>query len=376
MKKICYFVNSDWYFHLHWLERAKKVQEQEYEVHVITHFVNEEIKADLINLGFICHHVGMNAQSFNPFNLLTSFYTSHKLIKKINPDILHCITIKPTLIGGLIAKKYNKAAVLSFVGLGRVFMDNYTLMAPLQKIILKLYKIICSNNKCILMFEHEHDRRRLTKLLNLDKNKTVVVDGAGINHNIYKYSQENTTEKPVVLFASRLLWNKGIGDLVAVKKKLAEKNIDFELKVAGIIVDNDSDAVPMSFINKWQRDGLITWLGQTQDVYSLIKECNIVALPSVYAEGIPRILLEACSVGRSCIAYNVGGCDSLIIDKVNGILIDKGDVKSLTDNIEYLLQAPEVRIKMGMQGRSRIEKKFTTEHISRITLAVYRSLLS
>lgn len=132
----------------------------------------------------------------------------------------------------------------------------------------------------------------------------------------------------------------------------------------------------MSFINKWQRDGLITWLGQTQDVYSLIKECNIVALPSVYAEGIPRILLEACSVGRSCIAYNVGGCDSLIIDKVNGILIDKGDVKSLTDNIEYLLQAPEVRIKMGMQGRSRIEKKFTTEHISRITLAVYRSLLS
>jgi len=376
MKKLCYFVNSDWYFNLHWLERAKKAQEQNYEIHVITHFADEKIKLHFTQLGFHCHNVNIDAQSFNPVNLLSSFYFSYKIISKISPDILHCITIKPCLIGGLISKVHRKSVILSFVGLGRVFMDSHSLMAPLQKIILQFYKIISSNKKCRLMFEHEDDRNKLVNLLNINMQQTVVVDGAGINHHVYHYSQEEIKEKPVVLFASRLLWNKGIGDLVEVKKRLEAKNIHFELQVAGIIIDNDSDAVPMSLIDEWERKGLITWLGQSKDVYSLIKNANVIALPSVYAEGIPRILLEACSVGRSCIAYNVGGCHSLIINNRNGLLVDKNNINDLTDKIEYLLQSPEVRIKMGLNGRARIEEKFTSEHISRTTLTVYESLLS
>ncbi|WP_275541862.1 glycosyltransferase, partial [Pantoea agglomerans] len=63
----------------------------------------------------------MSEQSLNPVIIIRDIIRSLHIIKKINPDILHCITIKPCLIGGFYAKIFNKNLVVSFVGLGRVF---------------------------------------------------------------------------------------------------------------------------------------------------------------------------------------------------------------------------------------------------------------
>lgn len=84
-------------------------------------------------------------------------------------------------------------------------------------------------------------------------------------------------------------------------------------------------------IQQWHKEGLINWLGHSSNVCDLIEESNIVALPSIYSEGVPRILLEASSVGRACIAYDVGGCDSLIINNDNGIIVKSNSPQELAD---------------------------------------------
>ncbi|CAI1662809.1 glycosyltransferase family 4 protein [Serratia fonticola] len=376
MKKICYFINSDWYFELHWVERAVAAKAAGYEIHVVSHFVSPDILKKLTEKGFICHNSSISELSISPFHFVASLFNVWRLLKKIDPDVLHCITIKPCLMGGFFARFYNKPIILGFVGLGRVFMENKLSMNIIRFFTLRSYKHIFQNKKCLLAFEHEHDRDRLIELTEVSKNQTVVIDGAGINPEIYHYSLEVNREKPIVLFASRLLWSKGLGDLVEVKKRLALKGVDFVLNVAGISNDNDPDTIPLSQIEEWHQQGLINWLGRCSDVYSLIKASNVVALPSTYSEGIPRILLEASSVGRACIAYDVGGCQSLIIDEYSGSLVEKRNIALLAEKLEQLLTSPKKRVEMGVRSRERIENKFASSLVINDTLKLYQRAIS
>lgn len=134
-----------------------------------------------------------------------------------------------------------------------------------------------------------------------------------------------------------MLWSKGLGDLIEAKRS-SDKNIHFVLNVAGILAEDDKDAIPLELIHHWHNEGLINWLGRSSNVYELIQKSNIVALPSIYPEGVPRLLLEASSVGRACIAYDTGGCDSLIIHNYNGLIVKSNSAQELAVELEYLLK--------------------------------------
>lgn len=375
MKKLCYFINSDWYFDLHWVDRAIAARNAGYEIHVISHFTDDRIVGKFANIGFHCHNLPIEAQSFNPLVFIKAFQRAVKIIKKINPDLIHCITIKPCLIGGVIARRARKPVVISFVGLGRVFSAQGMLLKLLRHITIHAYKFIANNRHSVFMFEHERDRIRLSSLVGISQDRTIVIDGAGIDPEIYKYSLEQYRETPVVLFASRLLWSKGLGDLVEAKKRLHQRGIRFTLNVAGILVEHDKDAISVDVVERWHQDGLINWLGRSNNVCNLIEESNIVALPSVYSEGVPRILLEASSVGRACIAYDVGGCQSLIINNDNGLIVKSNSIDELTEKLEYLLSNPDERIRMGIRGRKRVIDKFSSKLVIHNTLKTYHDVV-
>ncbi|PLR29782.1 glycosyltransferase family 4 protein [Chimaeribacter arupi] len=376
MKKLCYFINSDWYFDLHWLTRAIGSQSEGYQIHIICHFLDDNILKKFTDLGFICHNSSMSSQSMNPILFINSLVKISGILKIINPDILHCITIKPCLIGGFYSRFFNKNIIISFVGLGRIFNGEEWKLRFLRKLIVPFYKFVFKNSKCLLSFEHEDDREKLISLTGVTPEKTIVIDGAGIDTEIYAFSQEINNSIPIVLFASRLLKSKGLGDLIQVKKKLAAKGIRFQLNVAGIPVPDDADAISLSTIQHWHDAGDINWLGKRGDIDKLIREANIVALPSTYSEGVPRILLEAASVGRPIIAYDVGGCNSLIKNNMNGYLIKKGDIDSLAEKLSLLLLQPESRKAMGTRSRSIIEERFSSTLVLKKTLEMYHRSLN
>ncbi|HGK4158568.1 TPA: glycosyltransferase family 4 protein [Klebsiella pneumoniae] len=375
MRKLCYFINSDWYFDLHWIDRAIASRDAGYEIHIISHFIDDNIINKFNTFGFICHNVTLDAQSFNALVFFRTYHNVQKIIENIKPDLLHCITIKPCLIGGVLAKKFNLPVIVSFVGLGRVFSSDSMPLKLLRKFTIAAYKYIANNKRCIFMFEHDRDRKKLAKLVGLEEQQTIVIDGAGINPEIYKYSLEQDHDVPVVLFASRMLWSKGLGDLIEAKKIIRSKDIHFTLNVAGILVENDKDAISLQVIENWHQQGLINWLGRSNNVCDLIEQSNIVALPSVYSEGVPRILLEASSVGRACIAYDVGGCDSLIIDNDNGIIVKSNSPEELADKLAFLLSNPKARVEMGIKGRKRIQDKFSSVMIIDKTLQIYHDVV-
>ena len=376
MKKICYIINSDWYFDLHWLERAKATQNEGYEVHVLANFDSLSVKERLINIGFFCHDAELNAQSINPFSFIYTFFHISKVLNRIDADIIHCITIKPSILGGLYSRIYKKKVVISFVGLGRVFSDDGYLNVSLKIIVLPLFNFIFKNDNVFLIFEHEGDRKKLSSLTGLSLSKTCIIDGAGVDTNLFYFQDELPCEVPVILFASRLLKRKGLQDLIFAKNELRKQHVFFDINAAGITVKDDPDALELEQIEKWHNSGLINWLGHRKDIDRLIAQAHLVALPSTYPEGVPRILIEGASIGRPLISYDSGGCNSIIHDGINGFLVKKGDLAELSKKIKILVENTSLRKEMGINSRNLVMRKFSSEMVVSKTLEIYRTLLN
>lgn len=371
MKKICYFINSDWYFDLHWLERACAAQKHGYQIHIMTRFEGDTFRNKFRELGFICHPIQLKERSLNFFGFLYAlFIISFKLIK-INPSIIHSITIKPIVIGGIVSRLLKKPFVANIVGLGRVFDCQGITYNLIKKIVIIFYNFIFNNLKSKIIFEHEQDREALARYIDFKPNQTKIIDGAGVDTSLFTYQEENKLVKPIVFFAGRMLKNKGLNTLIEIKKELKEKNIHFDLVVAGIEVPDDPQAIPSSQLTAWHEQGDIVWLGTRRDIAQLITKSSIVALPTIYPEGVPRILIEACAIGRPCIAYNSGGCNSIINDGITGYLINKNDRDEFREKLLKLIDQPELRKHMGINGRNLVVERFSSEKIIDRTLSTY-----
>lgn len=159
------------------------------------------------------------------------------------------------------------------------------------------------------------------------------------------------------------------------------RNIEFQL--LGKADENNPSAISRTQISKWEKEGIIIYLGTTEDVREYLANASCIVLPTSYREGIPRVLLEAMATHKPIITTTAPGCKEMVAnakqDKFDGILIgDNGilcqpkDSLSLNKAIEYFLNlSPQERYKMGRSGGEFV-KKFDIKKI----IAFYRSRLN
>lgn len=100
-----------------------------------------------------------------------------------------------------------------------------------------------------------------------------------------------------------------------------------------------------------------------------------MVLPS-YREGLPKVLLEAASCGRSIVATDVPGCREIVRNNENGLLVPPRDSRSLANALKVLIENPELRAKMGARGREIVEAEFSEEIVVKQMMEVYERLLS
>jgi glycosyltransferase involved in cell wall biosynthesis len=145
-----------------------------------------------------------------------------------------------------------------------------------------------------------------------------IIDGAGVNPNLfYPSNVPHNSSKIKVLFASRLLKSKGLTTFLMTAHDLANRS-DVEFIVAGLLDDQDPDAISSEYLKQSKE---IRFLGRVEDMSTLLRECDIVCLPTRYGEGIPRILIEAAATGLASIASNHLGCREIVQDGVTGIIL-------------------------------------------------------
>ncbi|EHS1090431.1 glycosyltransferase family 4 protein [Vibrio cholerae] len=375
-KKILYVVNSDWYFNLHWKERAVNAIENGFAVHVALPSCDSSVASELDLLGITTHKFDMNRSSLNIIGEVCSVFSLNRVFNIVEPDIVHSVTIKPNLYSSVLCRLKKIKLLSTYAGLGTLKSSSTISYVIARFLIFNVIKWSSKKQFNIALFENEEDLDYF-KINNILPNERLIrVFGAGVNLERYSYSSVSKLNSELnVLFASRLLKDKGLDCLIEAVKLLKKKGYKVNLYVAGIF-DPDS---PLSYtreqIRAFSDSGDIIWLGKRDDIPDLIQQSDVVALPTTYGEGIPRILIESCAVGRPIITTPLGGCKDICNDGINGYLVIPHNGESVASSLEKLILDPDNIDIMGKKGRELVEAYFSNESIFAQNISFYKKMV-
>ena len=178
--------------------------------------------------------------------------------------------------------------------------------------------------------------------------------------------------KIIFLFASRLLKDKGIIELIEATRKLSKINKNFELYIAGNIDSENSSSISYNQIKSWDALENISYLGYVKNINELYKKVHVSILPS-YREGLPKGLLEAASNGKPIISTNVTGCKEIVINGINGITVNPKNSDEIFEAMKKMILNKKMRLKMGKKGREIIKKKFLLETTTKKLIDLYNN---
>ena len=372
MIKLMFVLNEISYFKSHRMPIGLELVKQGFEVHVVA---PDECPNELIKAGFFYHQVSMSREGKNPLNELAVIWSLIKLFKKIKPDLVHLVTIKPYLYGGIAARIVGVSAVVSAVaGLGLLFSQASSKNKLLRSVLFPLYYFSFGHKNQAVIFQNSNDCDVLVNWGVVNSNKSVLIRGSGADLALYPFCDE-PDGVPVISFAARLLLDKGVGEFVEASKVLKKRNVDAEFWLIGSPDSGNANSVTIEQMEEWEKAGLVKCFGHRCDIAFLFSQSNIVSLPSYYGEGLPKILIEAAVCGRAVVTTDHPGCRDAIKPNETGILVPIKDAFKLANALEYLIDNPDVRKTMGTAGRALAEKEFAIEKIVDEHLKIYRNLL-
>jgi glycosyltransferase involved in cell wall biosynthesis len=372
---LLYAVNVDWYFLLHWVDRALAARDAGFDVRIATNISSTENEKKLVRYGFDVFHVPFVRSTMNPFRDLYGVWRLWVALRKMRPALAHCITIKPVIYGGFLSRWMGVPCVASIVGLGVAFPANSMTARTARWILSRAVAAALKSSSTRVMFENSHDRDVLAKRSGVAVERAIIVPGAGVDLERFKYSSEMTDGTFRILFASRLLKSKGLEMLVTATGCLRAAGIDAVLHVAGIEDADSKDPIPLSIIEAWDVEGKLVWHGNVENVERLIASSSVVCLPTTYGEGIPRILIEAAACGRPVVSTLVPGCKEFVVANIDGLLVPPEDIVALTAALKELAVDSGKRVRMGIAGRKKVEFQYSNAVVVERTLRCYRDLL-
>ena len=372
-KKLILFVaNQAQYFMAHWLRRAQAARAEGYEVHVAVQ--DSEAVGKLREEGFVVHLIPLQRRGMNPIKEIFSLGALVNLYRKLRPDLVHHLTIKPVLYGGLAARLTRTPAVVSAItGLGYVFTQHGVFAFLLRKAVTFGYRFAMGHPCIRVTFENPDDRAQFVKHRLISERNSVWIKGAGVDISEFAPTSEHAGP-PLVVLASRLLWDKGVGEFVDSARELRNAGVSARFVLVGDTDPDNPSGVPREQLELWKEKGAVEWWGWRQDIPYVLEQAHIVCLPSYYREGIPRILIEAAACGRPIVTTDLPGCREAVRDGESGLIVPARNVGRLASALRRLIDDAELRKKMGLCGRKIAESEFAEAKIIRHTLDVYQEL--
>lgn len=374
-KKFLLVVNDMAWFWSHRLPLAKDILAKGWDLHLATN--DAEGNADIAALGITGHNLPPHKSSLNPLNQLRLAYKIFETLLTVKPDMVHAITVRHAFFTGIGARlSRTPRAVFTLAGLGPLFSSEDAKIKTIRAVIVPLFKFAFGGEGRFVIFQNPDDAKALVRAGAVARENCTIIRGSGVDPAQFASSPELANDVPIVLFSSRLLKAKGIGEYVHAARILKSKGIGARFQIAGDIYEGNHDSISREQLDDWIAEGAVEWLGHRTDMPQLMAASNIVTLPSYYGEGVPKVLLEAASTGRAIVTTDMPGCRETVEDGETGILVEPKNAWSLADALEKLLGDNVLRADMGKKGRARIEKDFTIETVNARTMAVYKKLMA
>ncbi len=370
-KRILLVSNTSWYLFNFRLSLMQTLRKQAYKVLAVAPLDDYSMKIQQNGIRYIS--ITMNNKGKNPIEDGILAYRLYRLFKKEDPDVILTFTPKPNIYCSIVAGLLNIPVISNIAGLGTLFIK----ITPFTEIAKWLYRIALHKSKKVF-FQNHDDLNLFVKNRLLKKTHAERLPGSGVDtQRFIPLSIDQPPKKRFVfLMIARMLREKGVGELVEAMRHLKVKYQQVECHLLGFLYVDNPSAITRKEMQHWVEQGLVTYLGKSDDVVKFIRNADCVVLPSYYREGVPRSLLEAASVGKPIITTNAIGCRDVVDDGVNGYICNVRDSLDLANKMERMINLSEnERISMGKSGREKMLKEFDESIVIRRYLEVVKTLV-
>ena len=363
-------MTEDYYFWSHRLLIAKSAQKNGFDVYVATH-----VGKYLHNFQQEGFHVLPTIFSRNNQNLFTQIKALLQLagiFRQVKPDIVHNVALKAIVFGSIASWVSSVPKTINLIaGLGFVFTDQskkYRLISQFARLIAR---VLLSHSGAVTVVQNSDD---MCEIKSMAPRATVkLIRGSGVN--ILNYAPVAEPIGPIcVNLVGRMLWHKGIRELVEASRLLKSWGESLNIQLVGSLDFGNPACISEKQLLDWQSAGLIRWIGHQTNIAQIWAQSHIAVLPS-YREGLPKSLLEAAACGRPIVAADTPGCREIVIEGCNGFLVPVRNAEALAKAIQRLAHDPALRSRMGSRGRQLVCQEFSNERVIEQTMKVYHELL-
>ena len=371
-RKVLMLVSEDWYLCSHRLPVGRALREAGADVVVVTRIRDhaEPIRA----AGLRLRPTQLDRSGVNPLHDRETIGELLRIYREERPDIVHHVALKPTLYGAFCAARTGVPLVVNALGgLGFLFMARSLRARVLRRGVRFCLRLLLNRPNSRTILQNRDDIGLLVAKAGVRPDNIVLIRGSGVDVDRFRPSPP-PDGVPVAVCVSRMLHDKGIGELVAAARLLRKKGVPIRVRLVGATDDNPA-SIDERLLAEWKAEGAVEVAGHSTDIAGEYARAHIAVLPS-YREGLPKSLLEAAAAGRPMVATDVPGCREICRDDETGLLVPARSVEPLAAALERLARDPDLRERLGRRAREVAVAEFAEEIVVRQTLDLYRSLLA
>ncbi|WP_338733811.1 glycosyltransferase [Mangrovimonas cancribranchiae] len=317
--------------------------------------------------------------TYVPYNLVRHFSPSsdYKTLKWLQNffknndfDVIHTFDTKPAFLLPLALKKNTTPITRTITGLGTIFMSKTVFSSALRMSYYFIHRHI-KNRVYKTIFQNYDDRDLYLKHKLVIKPNYDLIFSSGIDLTQINKIAPRNHNKYTFICVARLVYEKGIINLLEAAKLCKDKGYDFNVLLVGPLEEN-SKRLNKTILDSY-RD-VVQCLGKRHDIYDLLLNADAFILPT-FREGFARVLLEAAAVGLPIIATNVTGVREFAKHEKEALLVEVKNSKALSNAMIRLSQDKELADNLVENALKHVEK-FSLEHISKQYINIFNQAIN
>jgi len=366
--RIVILYNTSWYVYLLRQNLIRSLIEAGGEVFVVS--PRDNYTGRILSLGVRHISLPLLPESKNPAREVYTIHTLLSILRLLKPDAVLSFTVKCNLYAGMCKRFLPFLHIANISGLGCAFEKR----GPLRTTVKTLYRLSLQKSEH-LFFQNREDLAICADQGLICRERATVIPGSGVDLDSFIPNPGSRSRPRTFLIFGRLLPQKGYDMYLRAAATLRREFGDSaEFWVLGKPDSSRADSMALYHrIVDCATRGQVRYLQSTDDVRPILKECDVVVLPSTYNEGIPRSLLESMASGKPIITTDWKGCRETVRDGVNGLLITPNDDSSLLAAMRELITCSVDKLDcFGRESRKLAETKFDES----LVLRAYHEALS
>ncbi|SCA56205.1 Group 1 glycosyl transferase [Candidatus Terasakiella magnetica] len=365
-------VSEDWYFLSHRLPLAQKLKSNGFDVRVICKITHDRKKIE--GEGFSLIPLELDRENFTPLKALKTVLSLRNIYQKEQADLIIHVALLTSFLGTFASWFCKSTKILNMItGFGFLFISQSSKVRVIRNIIKTFFRLFSLSSNTHIIVQNQDDQK-IMAALGFKVGKTLhLIKGSGVDAEKF-HPAPQFPKRPVATFVGRLLWAKGVDEIVKAARLLKDKGRDYKIVLVGDIDPGNPQSATQEHLNNWKKEGIVEFWGAQSNITEIYQKSTIALLPS-WREGLPKSLLEAAACGIPMIATDVPGCREIVKHNENGYLVGLKNPIDLANAIEKLMENPELCQKFGQAARRDIDAELNDQAILEKTALLIKNIL-